>query len=394
MVSASHFFDDVNRRPLEDRRTSLLVNDGRNHLALTSLKYDLIVSEPSNPWIAGMNSLFTLDFFRLAKNRLNPSGVFAQWFHLYNMPKSDLQSLLQAFVEVFPSAILWQLNDGDVLLTGFENAPASLMQSSSSIPSDILSESRFLLVLYVMRDGDIRRFAASAPPNTDDNPVLEFHGQRDLHAQTDLSNGNELAAFSKQSPPAEVQAVRDTLTSAELFANGEIFERAESYRSAFRTYRAAFRSEPSSWRALAGMDRTAKPPEERSAVLLALGLIAGDDSLQTRTELALEKARRGDIAGAEFLFQENAEAHPADAAARLNYGLFCLERNQNAAAIEQFQRAIDLSSSYLPALEAMAETYLRLHDAANATIWSRRILQLDPQHEVAKQTLAALEKRR
>ena len=105
-------------------------------------------------------------------------------------------------------------------------------------------------------------------------------------------------------------------------------------------------------------------------------------------------ARKGDLARAEFLLAENAEAHPTDSAARLNYGLFCLERTHYADAIKQFQRAMDLSPRYVPAYEAMAETYLRLRDAAKAALWSRRILQLDPHHEVAKQTLAALEKRR
>ena len=142
------------------------------------------------------------------------------------------------------------------------------------------------------------------------------------------------------------------------------------------------------------MDRTAALPEERSAVLRALALGTGEDDLQTRTARALEKARSGDLARAEFLFQENAEAHPADSAARMNYGLFSLERNRYSEAIEQFQRAINLSPGFLPAYEAMAETYLRLHDAANAVIWSRRILQLDPHHEVASQTLAALEAKR
>jgi spermidine synthase len=392
IVTASHFFDNVNRKPLEDPRTSLLVNDGRNHLELTSAKYDLIVSEPSNPWIAGMNSLFTRDFFHIAKSRLSGRGVFAQWFHIYNMPKNDLQSLLQAFVEVFPSAMLWQLNDGDVLLTGFANPPSPLMRLGSSIPSDALSNPRFLLSLYKMRDGDIRRFAGSVAPNMDDNSILEFHGQQDLHAQTDVSNADDLASFSKQPPPEEVQEVHDSLTSAELATNGDLFESAESFRSAFNSYQAAFRKDPASWRALAGMDRTARLLEERSAVLLALGLTNDKDNLQSRTEHALAKARSGDLAGAEFLFQENAEAHPTDSAARLNYGLFCLERNKYTDAVGQFQRAISLSPAYVPAYEAMAETYLRLHDAADAIIWSRRILQLDPNHEVAKQTLAALER--
>jgi tetratricopeptide (TPR) repeat protein len=397
IVTASRFFDRVNHKPLEDPRTTLFVNDGRNHLALTSTIYDLIVSEPSNPWIAGMNNLFTSDFFRIAKRRLSDRGVFAQWFHIYNMPKNDLQSLLRAFVDVFPSSILWQINDGDVLLTGFTASFAPALKSLAPLAlSDLesigVTDPRLLLNMYVMRDADILRFAEPAAPNTDDNGILEFHGQADLHAQTDLSNTNDLVNFPKQPAPTEVQELRDHLSSAQLTANALMFERAESYRSAFRGYQTAFGKDPASWRSLAGMDRTARLPDEHSAVQMALGLTAAEDNLEGRTERALKEARKGDLARAEFLLVENAEAHSADAAARLNYGLFCLERKRYNEAIGEFQHTLNLSPTYLPAYEAMAETYLQVHDTTHAVIWSKRILELDPHHEVARQTLAALER--
>jgi tetratricopeptide (TPR) repeat protein len=139
------------------------------------------------------------------------------------------------------------------------------------------------------------------------------------------------------------------------------------------------------------MDRTARIPEERAAVAQALGLPAGEDNLEARTERALEKARHGDVKAAQFLFEENAEAHPADSAAHLNYGLFRLEQSDYASAIEQFKHAIDLNPTYLPAYEAMAEAYLQLHDIPNAMSWSRRILQMNPNHEVARRTVQALE---
>jgi spermidine synthase len=406
VVEASQFFHNVNHDPLADPRAKLILNDGRNHLALTHSQYDVIISEPSNPWIAGMNSLFTRDFFRIARSRLNQAGVFAQWFHIYNLPQDDLQSLFRAFTEVFPSAILWQLNDGDVLLTGFadDTLPRVLSDSgglqlsraaSVDLSSVGVTDPKLLLKMYVMRDQDLRRFAAEARPNTDDDPRLEFHGQRDLHAQTDVSNADGLAAFVREvSPPATVQAVREQLGAAQYIASAAMFEHAESYRSAFSDYQMAFRSDAQSREALAGMDRCARLPQERSAVAVALSLPEGsEDTLEKRTELALAKAERGDVTGAEFLLEENAQAHPLDSAARFNYGLFCLERKDYRRAIDQFEKSIDLNPKYLPAYEAMAESYLQLHDERNAVEWSRRILQIDPNHAVARQTLARLEGR-
>jgi spermidine synthase len=402
VVEASHFFRGVNHEPLKDPRTTLFLNDGRNHLTLTSSKYDVIISEPSNPWIAGMNSLFTEDFFRIARDRLNPGGVFAQWFHIYNLPKDDLQSLFRAFQEVFPAAMLWQLNDGDVLLTGFVNdafQSSQLPPVSNTAAADLASvgvtDPALLLNLYVMRDDDLRRFAGPAAPNTDDDPRLEFHGQRDLHAQTDVSNAGDMAAFPKTlAAPGPVEAARSHLTPEQSLISAAMFERAESYRSAFSAYQTAFRRNPNSREALAGMDRCARLPQERSAVALALSLTsASEDTLEKRTELALARAQRGDVAGAEFLFEENAQAHPQDSAARFNYGLFCLERKNYPLAIRQFRQSIDLNPTYLPAYEAMAESYLEMHDTVRAAEWSRRILQIDPNHAVARQTLATLEHR-
>jgi len=85
VVEASRFFDDWNYRVLSNPITELIVQDGRAHLQLTNRSYDVIISEPSNPWMAGLAALFTHDFFTLAKERLNNGGIFAQFIHSYQM---------------------------------------------------------------------------------------------------------------------------------------------------------------------------------------------------------------------------------------------------------------------------------------------------------------------
>jgi len=401
VIEASHDFDGVNGRPLDDPRTALLLNDGRNHLALTSSHYDVIISEPSNPWIAGMNNLFTRDFFRIARGHLRDGGVFAQWFHIYNMPLEDLRSLLAAFSEVFPSAALWKLNDGDILLTGFAGDPVIFRQPFPEIPKAAMADlagvgvrdARLLLDMYVMRDADLRTFAAGAAPNTDDHPWLEFHGQRDLHAQTDPLNEAALFSADKHEPlPQPVRDLRQSMTAADYLETGRMFERAESLRSAFESYQRAERAQPSV-QGMAGMDRCARLPEQRAAVVAALGLTNGSDTLERRIARALEKARAGQIAEARYLFEETSLAQPDNSAAQFNYGIFLLEQKDCEPAIRQFRAAIQIDSRYLPAYEALAESYLQLKDFEQAAQWSRRILELDPNHAVARKTLAALEQR-
>jgi spermidine synthase len=400
VAEASHYFDAANGAPLQDPRTRLLLNDGRNHLLLTSSRYDVIISEPSNPWIAGMNSLFTRDFFRIAKSRLRPGGLFAQWFHIYNMPGDDLRSLLSAFHEVFPTAALWRLNDGDVLLTGMQN-DAAWPSAEPALPApakaDLLragvDDPALLWNMFVIRDADIARFAGAVPPNTDDRPWLEFHGQRDLHAQTDFQNADDLEAARTLPDPPLVAKLRGTDSPARSLAYAKTFERAESFRSAYKSYESALKLDPGSMDALAGMDRCARLPRERAAVAQLLHLPESlPNTQEKRTEWALQKAREGDVTGARFLFAENAAAHPTEPAARFNFGVFSLEQKDYRQAIDLFQQTITLDPTNIPAHEAIAEANLKLHDYAAAADWSRRILKLNPDHATARQILAALER--
>ena len=95
IIEASRFFEEHNHEPLEDPRVRLHLNDARNHLLLTEDgTYDMIGSEPSNPWLSGVSNLFTLEFFQLGKRKMRPGGVWAQWIQTYGMRPDDLRSLL------------------------------------------------------------------------------------------------------------------------------------------------------------------------------------------------------------------------------------------------------------------------------------------------------------
>ena len=104
VVEASRFFEHVNHRPLADSRTRLILGDGRTHLLLGNERYDVIVSEPSNPWMAGIASLFTREFFEIAKSRLAPGGVLCQWAHTYDISEADLRSIVATSSQCFRTA--------------------------------------------------------------------------------------------------------------------------------------------------------------------------------------------------------------------------------------------------------------------------------------------------
>src|SRR6185369_8312103 len=103
VVEASREFSADNHDPLHDPRVHLIVGDGRSHLLLGQRQYDVIISEPSNPWIAGVAALFTREFFQMARARLAPHGMICQWAHTYNITDDDLRSIIATFRSVFPN---------------------------------------------------------------------------------------------------------------------------------------------------------------------------------------------------------------------------------------------------------------------------------------------------
>ncbi len=118
VVEASTYFEDVNRRALADARTRLVRGDGRTHFSFTSRRYDVVISEPSNPWMAGVATLFTREFFQTVRGRLAPGGIFCQWAHTYDVSDDDLRSIVATFRASFPDGAMWLAGDGDLLLVG------------------------------------------------------------------------------------------------------------------------------------------------------------------------------------------------------------------------------------------------------------------------------------
>ncbi|HYG77009.1 MAG TPA: fused MFS/spermidine synthase [Planctomycetota bacterium] len=199
VVEASVHFKDVNNLTysappnvwIDTPKVRVLVNDGRNHLLLTQRKYDLISSEPSNPWLAGIGNLFTRESFQLARARLKPGGLMCQWLHSYSLEGSDFLSVLRTFGEVFPHIYLCAVAPGDYLMIGSETEltlPLERVREKLEKPAlkklleRILHQNpeEFLASLHGI-NSDLRRVSRNLPLITDDNMRLEFSAPKALH---------------------------------------------------------------------------------------------------------------------------------------------------------------------------------------------------------------------
>jgi spermidine synthase len=121
-IAASRFFNHVNHLPLDDPRTHLIIDDARTFLRVTPNKYDMIISEPSHPWVPGVANLFTKEFFELGRERLSDQGVFVQWVQIYQLSTESLKSVLATYHSVFPHVLMFRVGGAetgkDLILIG------------------------------------------------------------------------------------------------------------------------------------------------------------------------------------------------------------------------------------------------------------------------------------
>ncbi|MCJ7777984.1 MAG: fused MFS/spermidine synthase, partial [Sedimentisphaerales bacterium] len=183
VVAASNFFIPWNNNVLSNPKTHLIIQDGRAHLQLTKQKYDVIISEPSNPWMAGLATLFTHDFFVLARNALNDDGIFVQFMHSYQMNWPTFSVVGRTFAQVFPNSLLVSTSPSgegiDYLLVGIKGdyklnlesaeRKISCAQRSKNIT---LPDPKLLYRLLVSEN--LPGLFGQGPANTDNRPRLEF----------------------------------------------------------------------------------------------------------------------------------------------------------------------------------------------------------------------------
>ena len=113
LKSISSYNFDVMSNP----KVNIIEQDAFKYFTKTNKKFDLIISEPSNPWVTGVENLFSIEFYQLAKEKLQQSGVLVQWLHTYSMDHTIMKMIFSTIKEVFPFAEFYVINDNDVLIT-------------------------------------------------------------------------------------------------------------------------------------------------------------------------------------------------------------------------------------------------------------------------------------
>lgn len=169
---------------LQDSRVELVFDDARQRLLLEEHNYDLIISQPSHPWLAGGANLFSREFFRLARSRLTADGIYIQWLNLFHMDTQTLQSVLQAFYGEFNYGIsLIVFNERSLLLLGSQtplrlNAPTIQTRLAQPAIREVLDshdlrQPHDLLRYLALSREEALQAANNAIPATDTNLLPE-----------------------------------------------------------------------------------------------------------------------------------------------------------------------------------------------------------------------------
>ncbi len=116
MVEAARLFLPLNRLAYEDSRSHIVIEDAKAYFAASNARYDVIISEPSNPWVSGVAGLFSSEFYRLAARHLAEDGLFVQWLQIYELDFDLASSVLKALGEAFEDYAIFGANEGDVVV--------------------------------------------------------------------------------------------------------------------------------------------------------------------------------------------------------------------------------------------------------------------------------------
>jgi spermidine synthase len=197
----------VNHDALDNPKLRLVIGDAREFLLTTHEKYDLVASEPSNPYRAGVASLFTREFYQSVEQRLQPDGIFCQWVQAYDIDDRTIHTIYRTLRSVFPNVESWQTEDNDLMLVASREP---IHYNADQLRARLSEEPYKSALLDTWRADGIEDFFGhylgnqevaaglsrlpSAELNTDDRTLIEFSLARAVGRNNGFRNANLRAA--------------------------------------------------------------------------------------------------------------------------------------------------------------------------------------------------------
>ena len=326
----------VNHDALANPAVHLHVGDAREYLVTTKNTYDLIFSEPSNPYRAGVSSFFTADFYRSSFGRLSSRGIFLQWLQLYEVDGEVIRTALATLGSVFPHVSIWETQVGDTLLVATKDPLdidlAQLRARLAEQPfADAIREVWYVddaegfLAHHVANEDFTRQvIALGTEPATDDRNPLEYAfargvGRSAYATESDLWALTRGLRTDRPRVSGDVDWARVEARRALIGTDAPPADASPSLRSLYAAMTAYhhgdLRAAGDFWRAA---QRTPETLLERMLLAEATAVTGDPNAPETIDALARERPGAAHVARAHYLYETK---HAENAAAELELGL-------------------------------------------------------------------------
>jgi spermidine synthase len=241
MAEAARGFAPRNAAAFADPRGTILIDDAKTFFSTRNRRYDVLISEPSNPWVSGVSSLFTREFYRRIRGHLNPGGILVQWFQLYEIDASLLASVMRALVEAFPHYVVFAPSDHDVLIVA-SGSPIPLPAKAAVFEQPALAKELWNVHVLTPGDLDARYLGDRAtldplfasygmPANSDYYPVLDLNAAKNRYME---KSATDVVALLNAGVPVldMLQPAMQRRAVNPLHSGALAFERVENTRLA------------------------------------------------------------------------------------------------------------------------------------------------------------------
>ncbi|MGH9869474.1 MAG: fused MFS/spermidine synthase [Candidatus Polarisedimenticolia bacterium] len=383
VAEAAVWFEGANGSALMNPRLSLGIEDARSRLLFDGTRYDVIISQPSNPWVAGQAALFTREFFDLVRSRLAPGGIFCQWVQGYGLRAADFRSVVATFAAVFPETTLWEESTagGDYLLLGSLepwkiHAAALERAMSPPVSSDLarveVRSIQDLLAHLQAGPEQVRRLADGAPLQREDRMTLEFTARSALREET-LGSILRLLEPYRGWDDGLVTARPELL--AALAAQSHAAREERRWAEGLGLFEASGPRDPDLLRALSYL-RAGMTDHAYDAVKSVAERLPADPLPRLiLAHLAMSRGRMGEASEA---LAEAAAADPSNARPRLFLSRALFAAGKLPAALQVNQDVLRLKPDLPGAASDRCAMLMAAGDDAAAAPWCARAVEADP----------------
>jgi spermidine synthase len=244
IVKGARFFGNAVANIFKDSRSHIYIEDAKTFFTNNKKKYDLIISEPSNPWVSGVAGWFSREFYHLIRGYINEDGLFVQWIHLYEISTPLVASVMKAIAENFDDYDIYLMTNDDLLIVAGKNLqnrkPGEKMFHMPALKAELarigIANTQDFRIRYLgnKRILDPLFQSYEIPPNSDFYPILDLNAVHDRFMSLSAQEVNSIRSVT--APLMEILKVEKIPAQSFPVTRADYLDAARKARQALAIY--------------------------------------------------------------------------------------------------------------------------------------------------------------